>query len=99
MQHASYMFQGGGPWTQGKYSIAPLYLPVTKPVALADDTYRRLKARKRPGESFSQTVERLMREQRKDPTFFVDRVPKSKVPADRRLRAIEEDREASWEDA
>lgn len=72
---------------------------MTKPVALADNTYRRLKRRKRPGESFSETIERLMRGQRKDPMLFVESVPKSEVPSGRRLEEIEREREASWEDA
>lgn len=72
---------------------------MTKPVALADETYRRLRRRRRPGESFSNAIERLMREQKKDPTYFVHHVPRSKVPAARRLEEIEAEREASWEDA
>ena len=72
---------------------------MTKPVALADDTYRRLRRRKRPGESFSNTVDRLMRDQKKDAMSFVANVPKSKVPAARRLKDIEADRDASWADA
>jgi predicted CopG family antitoxin len=72
---------------------------VTKPVALSDETYRKLKKRKQPGESFSQVIERLMREQKKDPMLFVQHVPKSRVPAERRLQEIQDDRESSWEDA
>lgn len=81
------------------YHIAPLYFLVTKPVALADNTYDRLKRRKRPGESFSAAIERLMSNQRKDPLEFVRLVPKSKISAGKRLAEIEADREASWEDA
>ena len=72
---------------------------MTKPVALADDTYQRLKRRKRPGESFSEAIERLMRDQRKDPMLFVAKVPRSKISAARRLKEIEADRDASWEEA
>lgn len=72
---------------------------MTKPVALADETYGRLKRRKRPGESFSNTVDRLIRDQKKDPMSFVRTVPRSKVAAKRRLADIEADREASWEEA
>ncbi len=81
------------------YHIALLYFLVTKPVALSDGTYRRLKRRKRPGESFSETIERIMGNQKKDPMRFANEVPKSRVPAQRRLKELEEDRDASWEDA
>lgn len=72
---------------------------MTKPVALADGTYDRLKRRRRPGESFSNTIDRLMQEPKKDPTYFAQNVPRSKIPAARRLQEIEADRDASLEDA
>lgn len=72
---------------------------MTKPVALADSTYDRLRRRRRPGESFSEAVERLILNQRKDPMEFPRNVPKSRVPAKRRLADIEADRDASMEDA
>jgi hypothetical protein len=31
--------------------------------------------------------------------LFVQHVPKSRVPAERRLQEIQDDRESSWEDA
>lgn len=72
---------------------------MTKPVALADETYRRLKQRKRPGESFSNTIDRLLADQRKDPLSFAQNVPRSKIPAKKRLADIEADRDATWQDA
>jgi predicted CopG family antitoxin len=69
---------------EGLYSIALLYFPVTKPVALSDETYRRLKQRKRTGESFSQVVLRahwdeetvtakeLLERWKNEPPFFSD---------------------------
>lgn len=72
---------------------------MTRQVALADDTYERLKANKKPGESFSQTIERLLDTQPKDPLSFPDRVPKSPLEAEERLRRIEEDREDTRVDA
>lgn len=72
---------------------------MTKPVALANHTYERLKRRRRPGESFSEAVERLISNQRKDPMSFVRSAPKSKRPVKRRLAEIEAERERSWEEA
>lgn len=72
---------------------------MTKPVALSDQTYRRLKQLKRPGESFSQTIERLIRGQRKDPLVFAQDVPRSRIPPRDRLKEVERIREDSWEEA
>ncbi len=48
---------------------------MTKQVALAEATYARLRRNRRPGESFSMAIERLL-DQAKDPTRFSALLPK-----------------------
>lgn len=69
---------------------------MTKQVALADATYKRLRALKRGGESFSQTIERLADAQAKDPLSILRDLPNHPVVAATRLRRLEEDRDSSW---
>lgn len=54
------------------YTYSPRIHLMTKQVQLSDDAYAALKARKRPGESFSQAVLRLSAAS-KDPWLFVGR--------------------------
>lgn len=61
---------------------------MTKQVALADATYARLKRAKRPGESFSQAIERML-DQVKDPLGFVDRLPPLDIDHDAWLAEVE----------
>lgn len=68
-------------------------------IELADDTYRRLMARRGAGGSIDVTIERLMRAQKKDPMSFVGHMPKSDLSTQERLRQREKDRDDSWEDA
>lgn len=72
---------------------------MTKQVALADRTYERLRRSRHPGESFSQTIERLLSKQQKDPMGFPKRVPKSPLRHDEWLEQVQADREASRQDA
>jgi predicted CopG family antitoxin len=44
---------------------------VTKQVAFANTTYKRLRRERRPGESFSQAVDRLLDSRPKDPKAFL----------------------------
>ncbi len=73
--------------------MAILLHPVTHQVALANPTYARLRAARRAGESFSQAIERLL-DGTKDPMSFVRDPPKSRIPAEERLRLIKEERDA-----
>lgn len=66
------VFRGPATPTIIPIRIHPEYIPVTKQVQLSDDAYAALKARKRPGESFSQAVLRLSAAS-KDPWLFVGR--------------------------
>lgn len=72
---------------------------MTKRVALADATYARLRRWRRPGESFSQVIERLMAAQAKEPEAFAERVPKARVRTKDWLAQVEADREATRVDA
>lgn len=60
---------------------------MTKQVQLSDEAYAVLKARKRPGESFSQAVLRLSAAS-KDPWAFVGRGA-SQLSVDEHLRLVE----------
>ena len=79
------------------YTIAIVLQCMTKQVAFADRTYERLKSARREGESFSETVERLL-DSSKDPLSFL-RSTRSRIDATRRLKAIRADRDASRVDA
>lgn len=72
---------------------------MTKQVALADATYERLKRHRRPDESFSEAIERLLDQQAKDPLAFPDRVPKAGLSAKEWLAQVEADRDATRVDA
>lgn len=72
---------------------------MTKQVALADATYDRLRRVRRPGESFSQAIERLLADRAKDPEAFPKRVPKSPLATREWLRRIEADRDGGRVDA
>ena len=73
-------------------------MPVTKQVALANETYKRLRQNRRTNESFSQAIDRLLDGDAKDPMRFVrERTrPVPRISADERIRLIEEDRNRSW---
>lgn len=58
---------------------------MSKQVALSDEAYAVLKSRKRPGESFSQTVMRLA-EGSKDAWAFVGRHAASDLSVEERMR-------------
>lgn len=70
---------------------------MTKQVALADATYARLKAAKHPGESFSETIERLLRAN-KDPLGFLGS-PRSRRNAKEWIAELEEERNETITDA
>lgn len=76
-----------------------MYCAMTKQVALADRTYERLRRSRRPGESFSQAIERLLAGQAKDPLSFSKRVPKSPLDATAWRKQIEADRDSTRVDA
>lgn len=65
---------------------------MTKQVALADRTYTRLKGSRRPGESFSAAIERLLAQVAKDPSTFLD-TPRSRADPDAWIARIEADRD------
>lgn len=71
---------------------------MTRQVALAEKTYERLKRRKLPGESFSQTIERLLEGRPKDPLRFLEAAP-SHLDPDEWIRRIEADRDNATVDA
>lgn len=64
---------------------------MTKQVALADRTYTRLKRHRRPDESFSEVIERLL-DQAKDPESFL-RAPRSRTDPDAWIARLEADRD------
>lgn len=72
---------------------------MTKQVALAERTYQRLKENRRPGESFSKAIERLLDKQAKDPLSFTRGLPKPEIDPEEWLQEIEADRDASRVDA
>ena len=65
---------------------------MTRQVALAERTYARLKRSRRPDESFSQAIERLLDSTRKDPWRFVSG-SRSKLDPDDWIKRIEADRD------
>lgn len=65
---------------------------MTKQVALANRTYERLKSRRRPGESFSAAIERLLEDSPKNPLTFLD-APRSRTNPDEWIARIEADRD------
>lgn len=77
-------------------NIALQYTPVTKQVALAESTYLRLRGNRRPGESFSAAIDRLLDNQPKDPMRFVEEAGKHKhvIPPHEYLAMIEAERDA-----
>lgn len=70
---------------------------MTKQVALADQTYARLREARLEGESFSDAIERLL-DHAKDPLGFLKARP-SRTDPDAWLEAIRADREDSTVDA
>lgn len=78
--------------------MAILLIAMTHQVALANPTYARLKAARRPGESFSRAIERLLDES-KDPLSFIRSPPgKRWLSTKEHLRLIEQDRDADTVD-
>lgn len=70
---------------------------MTKQVALADATYAKLRAARHEGESFSDAIERLLRNN-KDPMSFL-RTPRSSADPDAWLAQIKADRDDTLTDA
>jgi predicted CopG family antitoxin len=77
-------------------NIALQYTRVTKQVALAESTYLRLRGNRRPGESFSAAIDRLLDNQPKDPMRFVEEARKHKniMSHEEALAMIEAERDA-----
>lgn len=65
---------------------------MTKQVSLADRTYQRLKRNRRPNESFSAAIERLLDEASKDPMTFLA-ATRSRTDPEEWLARIEADRD------
>jgi predicted CopG family antitoxin len=70
---------------------------VTKQVALSDRAYARLRRSRLKGESFSDTVERLLDSQARDPLRFVERMQEVPMPGtySERTRRITREREST----
>ena len=66
---------------------------MTRQVALSEATYARLRRQRKPAESFSQAIERLIDNQVKTPLDFVEGLAPP-IPPKKWLEQIEADREA-----